>query len=134
MKVVERKSRLWHLVKIVFPNANLERTFFTFGDAVYTPGYITDDLKIHEEVHTIQQKHSNLYAVWWWIKYILSKKFRYSQELPAYGEQLKFLRKGKDRNTQHRMLMDIARCLSNPLYNSMVSHNQAIEDLMKYIK
>ena len=133
MKVIERKSGLWNLVKIVFPNVDLRKTFFTFGDSVFTPGYITEDLEVHEQVHTVQQKHSNLYAIWWWVKYIVSKRFRYSQELEAYGEQLKFLRNRKDRNTQHRMLMDIARCLSNPLYNNMVSHNKAIEDLVKYI-
>lgn len=140
MNIITRKSKLWKLWNILFSNADMSRVYIAFGRTVFTPGYASADIISHESIHLEQQKHSYLYAIWWWIKYKFSKKFRYSQELEAYRKQLEFLRVAttmqvKDRNHRVKVLRQyehgIAEVLSGPLYNHMVPYPQAINDLLK---
>lgn len=138
MNIKTRKSKWWKLWNWIFPKADLGRIYITFGPTVWTPGYISEDIAAHEQIHVLQQKGSYIYAVVWWIKYLLSKKFRYSQEIEAYRFQLQFLKENveiKDKNERVRMHrafeQQIAQILSSPMYNHMVSYAQAIVDLRK---
>lgn len=107
--------------------------FFTYGDTMYNPSEleVPSDVLVHEAVHMEQQKHSEEEAELWWGKYLRDPQFRLDQEARAYGKQFKALcGVRKDRNHQARLLIILARSLSGPLYNNIVSHSEA----MKLIK
>ncbi len=124
------KGRKWKLIHIFFPEANLETMFLTFGRNIYCALDITKDLLVHERVHIVQQKNSYLWAIWWWIRYIKSPKFRYEQELEAYRAQYRYLcKENKDRNMRNSVLREIATTLSGPMYNRLVSFEQAMMDV-----
>jgi len=129
MQIKFRKSKLWELVKIFFPDADLKRAWITFGRTIWSPGTFEQDVIQHELVHVGQQRNWKR-AIIWWIKYIRDKKFRYSQELPAYQAQFDFLKtRYKDRNVQSRIKLDIAGIMSGKMYNGMVGIDQALRDL-----
>lgn len=129
-----RPWMLW-LAHVVFPGADLKRTWFTFNKTVWCPpGYFPpEDIAEHEAVH-IAQQGSRFGAIAWWIMYVTSKRFRYSQELPAYVIQFRVLcERYKDRNREVDIVRAIARNLSSEQYGHMVTYDQAMEDLRKLI-
>lgn len=127
-----RKSKLWNLIKLVFPGVVMDDMWLTFGNTIWCPKIgITSDLIEHEAVHCLQQKNWH-HAIIWWITYLRSKKFRYSQELPAYKNQYAALCKVyKSRDDRWRFRMSIARIMSGEKYNFMVDYPQALHDLGK---
>ena len=60
---------------------------FTYGDTIYNPygGVIPPHLVVHEHTHTIQQGDN---PDGWWKKYLTDDKFRCSQEVEAYQNQI----------------------------------------------
>lgn len=123
-KVLNKKPpHYWFLVKIF--GFDWERNIATFGDSIYCAFDLPDHLIVHEETHLKQQRYSNLYAIWWWVKYVFSKKFRYSQELEAYRNQWKFFEKHYRFNEHRFFLHKIASDLSSKLYGNIVSYEEA---------
>jgi hypothetical protein len=105
-----------------------EYTVFTYGDTIYNPHKIKipEDLLAHEITHMGQQQNPKE----WWNKYLTDKKFRLSQELEAYKEQIKFASKHiKDRNALNKYKLDIADFLSSPIYGNIVSKSDAFRML-----
>lgn len=132
MKIKTRKSKLWGwFFREFLPGAKPEETWLTFGKTIWTPGGITADLIIHEQVHISQQKNC-IRAVWWWIKYLRDPEFRYLQEVPAYRAQYQFIAGGtKDRNLKFKIRCDIAKIMASEQYGKMVGFNRAMQDLEK---
>lgn len=64
----------------------------TYGDTVYSKfgENLSDDLIAHEATHVKQQ--TAMGKELWWDKYFADKKFRLSQEIEAYKNQMKFAR------------------------------------------
>ena len=60
---------------------------YSYSDIIYNPdnAYIDVPTYAHETLHIEQQKE--LGSSKWWDKYLADKKFRFSQELPAYQVQ-----------------------------------------------
>lgn len=126
MKIKTRKSKFWNLLKIIYPGIKMKEMWLTFGTTIWTPGFISNDLVIHEQVHINQQKNWRR-AIWWWIKYTLSPKFRLYQEIPAYRaqyEQLKMVY--KNREDWHKIRESIAKIMSGEKYNHMVNYPTAL--------
>ena len=69
--------------------------FITYGDTVYSKYPLTPDLEIHEGTHIKQQEAIGKER--WWDLYIENKKFRLSQEVEAYRNQIKFMKENYDR-------------------------------------
>ncbi len=132
MKIKTRKSKAWNLLKIPFPGIVMDEMWLTFGKTIWCPeSGITLDLIEHEKVHIGQQKNFFI-AIFWWVRYYLSKSFRYSQELPAYKKQYQFIKSEyKDKNVQFKFRMRIAEIISGAQYNHMVDRQTAYEDLEK---
>lgn len=129
MNIKIRKTKLCHILKIFFPTVKMDEMWCTFGKWIYMPKNtgITADLVAHEMVHVKQQKNWFI-AIFWWIRYIVSAKFRYSQELPAYQEQYNILKRiYKDKNSAFRIKMSVARAMSENY--KMVSYDKAVRDL-----
>jgi len=126
MKIKLNRPLIWPLVRVFFPGAKWGQVVVTWGDTVYTPGAIGDDLKAHEAVHTIQQKNSKLYGLYWWARYIFSPKFRIEQEIPAHQMQYEVICKVfKDRNRRERVRRQLALFLSSKIYNNMLTFDEA---------
>lgn len=85
---------------------------------------------VHEATHLRQQKVMGVNE--WWDKYISDEKFRLIQELEAYREEANFVTaKVKDRNLRFRMIADMARELSGPIYGSIIGFTDALHKIKK---
>jgi len=107
----------------------MDEMWCTFGKWIYMPKNIgiTADLVAHEMVHVKQQKNWFV-AIYWWMRYCVDAKFRYSQELPAYQAQYDMLKiTYKDKNSQYRIKMSVARAMED--HYRMVDFNKALSDL-----
>lgn len=95
----------------------------TYGDTVYSKYDLSPDLIIHEGIHVKQQREIGVEE--WWNRYLEDKDFRLSQEVEAYGAQIKFIKTTiKDRNEIfkrcHKIWTDMVR-----MYGSMCTYSEA---------
>jgi len=108
------------------------RTVVTYGDTIYQPGPLTQDLLVHEMTHCKQQGYNQADASNWWDAYLHDESFRLSQELEAYRNQFAFLKRNiKDRNRLFLQLRRLALDLSSPLYGNIIGQMQAIQEIRK---
>lgn len=100
---------------------------FCYGETLYNPHnfQITKHLEVHEETHSKQQFAMGVEI--WWEKYLKDKKFRLSQEIPAYQNQFKYIFDTKNRFKAEQWLDKLATDLSGPLYGNLVSYDEAVE-------
>lgn len=130
---VVKKSWLWMFWKLWFPGADTDRVVVAFGRNVYAPSAsVSPDLWMHEHTHLLRQHYSFFYAFWWHLKYRFSSKFRYNEEVLAYGEQLRYVKSQSLKGTyegrkvwQWREAM--AKLLSSKLYGSIATFDEASE-------
>jgi hypothetical protein len=128
-KIKVMKSPLWKMLKWIFKGIDLRETWVTFGSTIWTPGYLPKDVHAHELVH-IRQQGNCLKAIGWWIRYLTNKKFRYSQEIPAFRAQLRFAKRAfPDRNEWPKMRIAAAKDMSGTKYGNMVEFQKAFDDL-----
>lgn len=136
IKIVKRNPNnpIWFIwFKVLFKQANPENVYMAFGRIIITPnGIISEDLKIHETKHLEQQKYSYLYAILWYIKYIISPKFRLSQEIPAYGEQIKFLSSSNNKIEVQALIRWTVKSLQN-MYKINMTYDELYNKLEEYI-
>jgi hypothetical protein len=96
----------------------------TYGDTVYCKYDLGQDKIVHESTHIKQQEKIDKDE--WWNKYLEDKDFRLSQEVEAYRNEAKFIRKSiKDRNSQARLLHQIYIDLSSSIYGNICTFNEA---------
>lgn len=98
---------------------------FTYGDIIYSPKHtrLANHLIAHEEVHSRQQMDD---PVGWWERYLVDDNFRLEQEVEAYREQYKYIRKfTPDGNVRIRLLYKISSDLSGSMYGSIVTFSEA---------
>lgn len=129
--LIKDNPKFFPLLKLFFPNANPETTVVTFGNKVYCKGDMPPDLWEHEITHCKQQGYNSISAMRWWQKYIVDKKFRFEQELEAYRNQYRYAKKHYSRNEAFKLLRRIAGDLSGPLYNNLVSYQEAYDLIQK---
>lgn len=127
-----KKPPHYLILKILFGfdwNLNIA----AFGDTIHAKHPLPDHLEVHESIHLHQQKYSKIYAIWWWIKYIVSKKFRLSQELEAYRNEWHFIQYESSYSMNQKLdrLEHIVFNLSSKLYGNIVSHDEAISLITK---
>lgn len=80
-----------------------ETACYCYGDTIYNPSGndISEDILIHEGVHTVQQGKD---IEEWWNKYIADDQFRKSQEVEAYAIQYNFIKKSRKSKMSDRYL------------------------------
>lgn len=126
MKIIYKKPVIWPLVRLAFPGAHWGQVLLTWGDGIYTSKPLSVDLLSHESVHIVQQKMSKLWGLVWWALYVFSSKFRLAQEIPAHQAQWKTICATiKDRNQRDRARRQLATFISGPIYNKMISFDEA---------
>jgi hypothetical protein len=95
-----------------------------YGDTIHCKFDIPADKVAHESVHVKQQEKDKDA---WWDRYLTDLEFRKSQELEAYKFEADFIRRTvKDRNLRFKLIHDIAKDFSSPLYGSIISFNEAL--------
>ena len=128
MKILHRPPRLCWVIQLFFKYDFNNIHALSFGNTIYSKhNPISLDLIEHEKVHLKQMKHSRIYAAWHFIKYILSKRFRYETELKAYRVQYNFCKK-------KGWFLDpkkIALHLAGEEYKKCISYDEALMDILR---
>lgn len=111
---------------------------YSWGDKIYNPSGVEVPawLVLHEKVHFDQQTemrnpHETLDSAVrrWWGMYIRSMAFRLLMEIPAHQvEYAAYITLNKDK--KKRYLNDIASRLSGPLYGYMLTHDEAVKEIL----
>lgn len=101
-----------------------DKTIFAGGDSIYTNYPLRRDIYIHEVEHLKQQAKHGL--VEWVYDFLEYPEFRLKQELGAYRAQLRSI---KDRNQRNLVRIESAQNLSSALYGSIISYQEAFEQL-----
>jgi len=94
----------------------------TYGDTVYSNRPISEDLKVHEEVHVQQQIIMGKDI--WWNKYLTDKEFRLSQEVEAYRRQIGYIKMFYNRKTRRMIEKHIVDSMAT-LYGGMCTKDEA---------
>jgi len=130
---IKLKSGFWK----VFPKIISTKTAQCIYPSIFLPEHIYKDLisltpkpesvavLLHEKVHLERQKRKGI--ILWIILYTISPKFRFNEELLAFKEQIKYLKK-------LNLTLDLelrAKRLSSYLYLWCVSYEQALSELKK---
>ncbi len=99
---------------------------YCWGSTIHNPGRISlpPSLVAHESLHSRQQTDLGG-PERWWARYIADVQFRLDQELPAHREEYAVASAGLGRNERRQHLRGIARRLAGPLYNGLLSLNEA---------
>jgi len=130
---IKPKIGLWKfLPKIIFTKtAQCIYPFIFLPEDIYkdlislTPKPESVAVLLHEKVHLERQKRKGI--ILWIILYIISPKFRLNEELLAFKEQIKYLKK-------LNLTLDLelrAKRLSSWLYLWCISYKKALLELKK---
>mgnify|MGYP001572978364 CR=1 FL=1 len=100
---------------------------FAYGDIIYNPtgDPISEDLMIHEEVHSRQQMEIGVEE--WWNLYLESDSFRLEQEIEAYSAQYQYICQHGNREMRRKELDRLASNLASGLYGSIIKKKDALE-------
>jgi hypothetical protein len=118
---------LAHIPKV----ADSTTVTFCYGDTIYNPHKLnlTEDLILHEGVHTKQQ---GLSPEAWWYKYLRDDIFRLEQELEAYGEQYLFIKSKTTGKLREWILDKMSEALSGELYGGLLNFAEAKSKIRNY--
>lgn len=133
MKISKENPPNWkEIQQFLYPDTG-SNAIFCYGDTVYNvpTDTLRDDLMVHEQVHSVQQ---GIDPKGWWDKYLTDSQFRLGQELEAYGSQYAFLKTIVPKNNHWRVLYDLARDLSLPIYGLNIIHADAESKIRKASK
>lgn len=105
---------------------------FCFGDIIYNPskGKIPEDILIHEQRHSIQQRDYTDPELWWY-KFLNDSNFRLAEEIEAYATQYQFIKQHYPNKALKEALSEMAKNLSS-LYNCGISESKAATLIRKY--
>ena len=96
----------------------------TYGDTIYCKYELPEWKIVHEETHIKQQKLIDKDE--WWEKYFVDESFRLSQEVEAYQNEARWIKKNiKDRNQQFKLLHQIVIDLSSSIYGNICTAEEA---------
>ena len=121
MKIKYKQPWFFPIFKHFFPGLG-PKSIITFGDTIYSPDPMLDDIIEHEKIHIKQQKGSKIYAFFFAIWFIASPKFRLKVELEAFRHQCKI---------RPERLDWAARTLSGPGYGNIVDYFEAVALIKK---
>jgi hypothetical protein len=105
-------------------------TVFTYGDTIYAKYPMSEDLRLHEEVHVEQQMNYPGGPESWWERYLEDDKFRYSQELEAYKVQADYIIQVYKEPKATRLLDHLASSLSGSMYGNLKSYEKALKEIL----
>lgn len=109
-----------------FPAAARPGVIFTYGNTIHNPSraQIPKHIIAHEGEHGRRQEIAGVEA--WWDRYLNDAFFRLDEELRAHHVEYK----AALRNIGPGALRDIARRLSGPLYDHVLTYEQACHAIL----
>lgn len=126
MKIVNHNPWFFWILKFFFPHLNPTYTIVAFGDTIYTVRDLPEHLIVHEKVHLDQQHHSRFVGWIFFFFYIVRPSFRLRVEVEAYQAQWKYIEQTEvDANYKKKLLDWVVSDLSGPLYNNMITREEA---------
>lgn len=137
MKIITGYPPNFRDILAVFPMARSPSTVFAYGDRIYSMarGAIVPAVVAHEEAHGERQLgyHGSvdpeLNIQMWWQRYLADPAFRLAEELVGHRAEYRWLLEHDPRNERrHRDI--IAKRLSGPLYNRMISFADALQQVI----
>lgn len=132
-RIINKRPPFWRLLKLRFPDYDHSKKIaVAFGNTVYSSDDNMDEsFKVHEETHLIRQCRSQFVGVFWWVLYFISTRFRYQEELAAFGKQYGFILQNYNKNTHEKWLRMLGASLASPLYGGLKSERECAEDIFK---
>jgi hypothetical protein len=106
---------------------SVDHTVWTYGNVIFNPGgqQLPDHIIVHEATHMRQQ--AEIGKDEWWKRFLIDPAFRVEQEAQAYSVQYGFFcGQVHDRNKRALFLRQLASHLSGPLYQTSLSHAEAV--------
>src|SRR5690242_10724137 len=101
-------------------------TIFTVGNIIHCKFTLSKAKFAHEYTHVEQQTKMGVEL--WWDKYFNYTDFRLEQEVEAYRNEAKWIKVNiKNFKERDKMLDQICRDLSSPLYGNITSFEEAKE-------
>lgn len=128
-EILNERPPIWDKVIEAGLRFNPESVLFAYDGKIWNPSgsELASHLIAHEAVHLAQQDAYQGGMDAWWGRYIVDPYFRIDQEVEAYATQYAFIcGYVKDRNQRSRVLGDLARYLSGPMYGEIISHAAAM--------
>lgn len=128
-RYIKKKGLIWKILPYPYKTAQAIYPYVFVPDFLYNnllskkPNIRWQALIKHEEVHLKRQKRFG--PTKFFVVYLLSRRFRYKEELLAYREEQKFLKKHKSSLD----LDNVAKNLSGSMYLWCVSYNKARDEL-----
>lgn len=140
MHEVHERPPVWQACADKFGEENIATAIFAYGDTIFNPAgmHVDAPMAMHEMVHMRQQKQMaqgvhDRGPVRWWAHYLDDPRFRYEEEVEAYGAQLRAYSR-EHRNREHRSmyLRGLATSLTSPMYGLAVDFWRAYCDIRHF--
>lgn len=135
MKILNRPPKLQWIIRLFFPGYDFDKVVgFAFGGTIYTRfNPLPEYSLVHERVHLKQMRYSKFYAIIHFIRFVLSKNFRYKTELEAYRKEYRFLKRFHPKDAEESV-RQFARVLAGEgkfayVYSTGVDYETAFTDL-----
>lgn len=97
----------------------------TYGDTVYCKFDISEDYKIHEATHVLQQQSAGVEL--WWEKYFADPQFRLLQEVEAYGNQIIWAKEHYNQWDYERVVRESIKAISSSGYGNICTKDEAMQ-------
>lgn len=125
MKILYENPPNIEAIRIAFPTA-IGKVTYAYGNTIYNPDkFLLEPQNLaHEAVHEKQQEEYGVLL--WWERYIADPEFRAEQELPAYREEYRVVKKNKGREEASKAARRFANVLSGSNYGECVSFRDAL--------
>lgn len=134
MRIVNGYPPNWEKIKATFPIEENPHVLITYGEEIFNPFNFPDirpDLHFHESVHSWQQGRD---PEGWWDKYIANVDFRVSQEIEAYGQQLRYIKNEKGEQKSALALASFSKFVSGPIYGNAITRKEAMRRLAQIMR
>jgi len=121
IKISKKKPLIFWILKWKY-SVKWGTLVIAWGNTIYSGENFSDDLYVHEITHLTRQRYSKLRGLIWWWKYLKNPQFRMNEELEAYRNQWKFIKKTvQDRNKRSVLLEHIVASFSGKMYGNIIT-------------
>lgn len=126
MNILAEKPPNYEDIKKKFPAVNWNTIIVTYYPNIYCMNYVDKFKRVHEAVHLVQQEKYGVEK--WWKDYFSNKDFRLSQELEAYGAEVREIKTdffSLNKKERRQAINQIITDISSAIYGHMITRSEA---------